>query len=63
MVGALIEAASAALLDRSRRRREQDDRLISARRALYAEYLARLSQARNDFRSLARDQTVDLISG
>ncbi|MFJ8091479.1 hypothetical protein [Streptomyces griseofuscus] len=29
--------------------------------ALYGAYLACLSQARNDFRSLARDQTVDLV--
>ncbi|MEV0261411.1 hypothetical protein AB0I49_08705 [Streptomyces sp. NPDC050617] len=60
VVGAFIATASAALLDRSRWRREQDDRLISARRALYGEYLTCLSQARNDFRSLARDQTVGL---
>ncbi|MGW3209015.1 hypothetical protein [Streptomyces sp. NPDC001135] len=60
VVGALIATASAALLDRSRWRREQDDRLISARRVLYSEYLACLSQARNDFRSLARNQTLDL---
>ncbi|MEU6511238.1 hypothetical protein [Streptomyces sp. NPDC046942] len=61
VVGALIATASAALLDRSRWRREQDDRLISARRLLYSEYLACLSQARNDFRSLARNQTVGPI--
>ncbi|MEU5438738.1 hypothetical protein AB0G73_36130 [Streptomyces sp. NPDC020719] len=60
VVGAFIATASAALLDRSRWRREQDDRLISARRALYSEYLTCLSQARNDFRSLARNQTVSL---
>nr|BFD88486.1 hypothetical protein StreXyl84_78870 [Streptomyces sp. Xyl84] len=42
------------------RRLEQDDRLISARRVPYGEYLACLPQARNDFRSLARNQTVDL---
>nr|WP_285554859.1 hypothetical protein [Streptomyces hygroscopicus] len=60
VVGALIATASAALLDRSRWRREQDDRLISTQRVLYSEYLACLSQARNDFRSLARNQTVDL---
>lgn len=61
VVGALIATASAALLDRSRWRREQDDRLINARRVLYGEYLACLSQARNDFRSLARNQTVDVV--
>ncbi|WP_237527219.1 hypothetical protein [Streptomyces sp. SID2119] len=60
VVGALIATASAALLDRSRWRREQDDRLVSARRALYSEYLTCLSQARNDFRSLARDQAMDV---
>ncbi|MGW1466140.1 hypothetical protein ACWCPT_17570 [Streptomyces sp. NPDC002308] len=61
VVGALIATASTALLDRNRWRREQDDRLITARRALYGEYLTCLSQARNDFRSLARDRTVNLV--
>ncbi|MFW3474323.1 hypothetical protein ACN24M_24165 [Streptomyces microflavus] len=60
VVGALIATASAALLDRNRWRREQDDRLAGARRALCSEYLTCLSQARNDFRSLARDQAMDL---
>jgi len=58
VVGALIATVSAVLLDRSRWRREQDDRLISARRALYGEYLACLPQARNDFRTLARNRTM-----
>ncbi|AKH83903.1 hypothetical protein AA958_18775 [Streptomyces sp. CNQ-509] len=58
VVGALIATVSAALLERSRWRREQDDRLISARRALYGEYLASLSQARNDFRGLARNRAM-----
>ncbi|MFG3281585.1 hypothetical protein [Streptomyces sp. NPDC048111] len=60
VVGALIATASAALLDRSRWRREQEDRITAARRVLYGEYLACLSQARNDFRSLARNQTAGL---
>ncbi len=54
VVGALIATASAALLDRTRWRRDKDERLLAARRTLYSEYLAVLSQARNAFRSLAR---------
>ncbi|GAA0301136.1 hypothetical protein GCM10010302_44630 [Streptomyces polychromogenes] len=59
VVGALIATASAALLDRTRWRRERDDRLLAARRVLYADYLAALSQARNAFRGLARDPDMD----
>ncbi|MGE7386956.1 hypothetical protein ACQKM2_15900 [Streptomyces sp. NPDC004126] len=55
VVGALIATASAVLLDRSRWRREQDDRLLAVRRVLYGDYLTSLSEARNAFRSLARD--------
>ncbi|MFD3580962.1 hypothetical protein [Streptomyces sp. NPDC058683] len=59
VVGALIATASAALLDRTRWHRDKDERLITARRALYSEYLACLSQARNAFRSLARTDGLD----
>lgn len=59
VVGALIATASTVLLDRSRWRREQGDRLLGVRRVLYSDYLACLSQARNDFRSLARDTGMD----
>ncbi|MEC3997112.1 hypothetical protein VSR01_27875 [Actinacidiphila sp. DG2A-62] len=59
IVGAVIATGCSALLDRSRWRREQDDRLISARRALYGEYLACLSRARNDFRSLVRNESAN----
>jgi hypothetical protein len=56
VVGAVIATLSAILLDRSRWRRERHDRLAEVRRTLYGEYLACLSQARNAFRALARDQ-------
>ncbi|MFD8146815.1 hypothetical protein [Streptomyces sp. NPDC059708] len=55
VVGALIATASAVLLDRTRWRRERDDRLLAARRVLYGDYLTGLSEARNAFRGLARD--------
>lgn len=58
VVGALIATASAALLDRGRWRREQDDRLLGTRRVLYSDYLTCLSQARNAFRSLPRNQDM-----
>ncbi|MFE9458072.1 hypothetical protein [Streptomyces californicus] len=61
VVGALIATVSAALLDRSRRRREQDDRLLGTRRVLYSDYLTCLSEARNAFRSLARNHDMDLV--
>ncbi|MFD8613465.1 MULTISPECIES: hypothetical protein [unclassified Streptomyces] len=58
VVGALIATASAAVLDRSRWRREQDDRLLGARRTLYGDYLTCLSEARNTFRGLARNHDM-----
>ncbi|MFL9659411.1 hypothetical protein ACJ7VE_37590 [Streptomyces sp. PB17] len=61
VIGALIATASAALLDLSRWRREQDDRLFGVRRALYSDYLTCLSQARNAFRSLARNQEMESL--
>ncbi|MEU9654258.1 hypothetical protein AB0E00_35930 [Streptomyces sp. NPDC048110] len=61
VVGALIATASAVLLDRSRWRREEGDRLLGARRAVYSDYLTCLSQARNAFRSLARNQDMEAV--
>jgi hypothetical protein len=55
VVGAVIATSSAALLDRVRWRRDRHNHLIGVRRALYGDYLECLSQARNAFRSLARD--------
>jgi hypothetical protein len=59
VVGAVIATVSAALLDRSRWRRERYAGLLDVRRVLYSDYLACLSQARNDFRVLARDPGLD----
>ncbi|MGX1547473.1 hypothetical protein [Streptomyces adustus] len=56
VVGAVIATSSAALLDRFRWRRERYDHLVGVRRALYGDYLECLSQARNAFRSLARNR-------
>ncbi|WP_424217483.1 hypothetical protein ACN20G_35550 (plasmid) [Streptomyces sp. BI20] len=58
VVGALIATVSAVLLDRGRRRWEREVRLADVRRALYGEYLACLSRARNEFRALARDRAM-----
>ncbi|MFJ9708164.1 hypothetical protein [Streptomyces sp. NPDC101234] len=55
VIGAVIATSSAALLERFRWRREQHHHLISVRRTLYGNYLECLSQARNAFRSLARN--------
>ncbi|MGW4492974.1 hypothetical protein [Streptomyces sp. NPDC004376] len=60
VVGALIATGSAALLDRGRWRREQDDRLTGVRRILYGDYLTCLSPARNAFRALARNHDLTL---
>lgn len=51
----MIATASAALLDRYRWQRERHHHLVGVRRTLYSDYLASLSQARNAFRSLARN--------
>ncbi|MFD7323982.1 hypothetical protein ACFV9D_23235 [Streptomyces sp. NPDC059875] len=61
VVGAVIATASAALLERSRWRRAKDDHLVDVRRVLYTEYLTCLSQARNAFRSLARNEELGSI--
>ncbi|MFE2498800.1 hypothetical protein [Streptomyces scopuliridis] len=60
IVGAVIATLSSAFLDRHRWRREQAQRLTDARRALYGEYLASLSKARNAFRLLARDLSASV---
>ncbi|MGC5034243.1 hypothetical protein ACPXCS_05550 [Streptomyces sp. DT190] len=55
VVGAVIATGSTMLLDRQRWRREQGDRETRARRALYGEYLAGLSEARHACGNVARD--------
>ncbi|MBD0419434.1 hypothetical protein H0H10_09715 [Streptomyces sp. TRM S81-3] len=60
MVGAAIATGSAMLLDRQRWRRERLDRETQARRALYGEYLAGLSEARHACGNVARDPDMDL---
>ncbi|NGO08735.1 hypothetical protein G5C60_14250 [Streptomyces sp. HC44] len=57
-VGAIIATASAAVLERGRWRREIRERQTAVRRVLYGNYLACLSEARNGFRSLARDTVL-----
>ncbi|MFE1431965.1 hypothetical protein ACFW5G_06120 [Streptomyces griseoaurantiacus] len=59
VVGAVIATASAALLDRSRWKRDQHDQLVGVRRMLYGDYIKSLSQARNTFRSLARNVSAE----
>lgn len=48
------------LLDRQRWRRERLERETQARRTLYGEYLASLSEARHACGNVARDPEVDL---
>ncbi|GAA4916756.1 hypothetical protein ACFPM3_21290 [Streptomyces coeruleoprunus] len=60
VVGAGIATVSALLLERRRWRRERLDRGTEVRRALYGDYLACLSEARNACGRLAR--AVDLDS-
>ncbi|QOV37200.1 hypothetical protein IM697_01665 [Streptomyces ferrugineus] len=55
IVGAAIATGSAMLLDRQRWRREHLDRETQARRTLYGEYLAGLSEARHACGNVARD--------
>ncbi|MGW0649947.1 hypothetical protein ACWD4T_14190 [Streptomyces umbrinus] len=57
-VGAVIATASAAVLERGRWRRESRERETAVRRVLYGDYLACISEARNGFRSLARDTVI-----
>lgn len=55
IVGAAIATGSAMLLDRQPWRRERSDRETQARRSLYADYLAGLSEARHACGNMARD--------
>jgi hypothetical protein len=59
ITGAVIATASSAFLDHRRWRRDQAQHLTDIRRVIYAEYLATLSKARNQFRSLAREPDLD----
>ncbi|MEV3853107.1 hypothetical protein AB0J38_02150 [Streptomyces sp. NPDC050095] len=61
LTGAVIATGSTAFLDRVRWRRDKRERTDEVRRQLYGEYLACLSEARNAFRSLARNH--DLAPG
>ncbi|MBH1937098.1 hypothetical protein I5Q34_22985 [Streptomyces sp. AV19] len=59
VVGAVVTTASAVLPDRRRRHRERGERETAVRRALYAEYLAVLAEARTGCAVLARDTGRD----
>ncbi|GGY88679.1 hypothetical protein [Streptomyces poonensis] len=59
MVGAVIATGSAILLDRQRWRRERSDRETQARRTLYGNYLASLSEARHTCGNVARDPDME----
>ncbi|MGI5336624.1 hypothetical protein ACQEVS_04055 [Streptomyces sp. CA-181903] len=58
-LGAIIATASGALLERRRWRRERGERDAAVRRALYAEYLAGLAEARSAGAVLARNTAMD----
>ncbi|GGS65229.1 hypothetical protein [Streptomyces violaceus] len=60
VVGAAIATGSAMLLDRQRWRRERADRESQARRTLYGEYLACLSEARHACGNVARDPDMEI---
>ncbi|MFF2214108.1 hypothetical protein [Streptomyces antibioticus] len=55
LAGGAIATVSAGYLDRRRWRRDRIDQRTEARRALYGDYLAALSQARLTFSRLSRD--------
>jgi hypothetical protein len=59
IVGAAIATGSAMLLDRQRWKRERSDRETQARRALYGDYLAGLSEARHACGNMARDPDME----
>ncbi|KFF94865.1 hypothetical protein IQ62_45630 [Streptomyces scabiei] len=59
IVGAAIATGSAMLLDRQRWKRERSDRETQARRTLYGDYLAGLSEARHACGNLARDPDME----
>ncbi|MFF3941088.1 hypothetical protein [Streptomyces phaeofaciens] len=56
LVGGAIATMSAGYLDRRRWRRDRIDQRTEARRVLYGNYLAALSQARLTFSRLSRDR-------
>ncbi|MEV6885948.1 hypothetical protein [Streptomyces sp. NPDC051135] len=58
VVGAAIATGSAMLLDRQRWKRERLDRETQARRILYGDYLATLSEARHACGNMARDPDI-----
>ncbi|MFF7369365.1 hypothetical protein [Streptomyces tricolor] len=60
IAGAAIATGSAMLLDRQRWKRERSDRETQARRALYGDYLAGLSESRHACGNVARDSDMDL---
>ncbi|MEW1867367.1 hypothetical protein AB0420_04080 [Streptomyces caelestis] len=59
IVGAAIATGSAMLLDRQRWKRERLDRETQARRTLYGDYLAGLSEARHACGNMARDPDME----
>ncbi|MEE1766506.1 MULTISPECIES: hypothetical protein [unclassified Streptomyces] len=59
IVGAAIATGSALLLDRQRWKRERLERETQARRTLYGEYLASLSEARHACGNVARDPDME----
>jgi hypothetical protein len=59
VVGAVIATGSAMLLDRQRWKRERVDRETQARRTLYGDYLAGLSEARHACGNMARDRDME----
>lgn len=59
VVGAAIATGSALLLDRQRWKRERFDRETQARRTLYGDYLAGLSEARHACGNTARDPDIE----
>jgi hypothetical protein len=59
VVGAVIATGSAMLLDRQRWKRERVDRETQARRTLYGDYLAGLSEARHACGNMARDPDME----
>ncbi|TDT24016.1 hypothetical protein EV562_11940 [Streptomyces sp. BK208] len=58
VVGAAIATGSAMLLDRQRGKRERLDREAQARRILYGDYLATLSEARHACGNMPRDPDI-----
>ncbi|PPS80328.1 hypothetical protein [Streptomyces sp. MH60] len=59
VVGAAIATGSTMLLDRQRWKRERLDRETQARRTLYGDYLAGLSEARHTCGNVARNPDIE----